>query len=81
MSNMAANRSFTPMVNAENVEKRLKDVVYRHWKDIQKTCRAADTDNSGQIPYDAFKSKSCLLFLVEIVIDNQEYCTLNIYMV
>ena len=55
LSGMSVQRAFTPMVNARNVESRLKDVVYKHWKDIQRKCRSADSDGTGQIPYDAFK--------------------------
>ena len=48
-------RPFTPLVNAQDTEQKIKDEILRHWKDIQKNCRQADPDNTGNISQRDFK--------------------------
>lgn len=45
------------MVNAEPAERLLKDVIFRHWKDMQHQCRNLDTDNTGTISVSDFSGK------------------------
>ncbi|XP_077999888.1 EF-hand calcium-binding domain-containing protein 6-like isoform X2 [Glandiceps talaboti] len=49
MSDLFGRRSMTPMVNAENIERKLKDKIYKYWQDIQKLCRLKDEDGAGEI--------------------------------
>ncbi|KAK3098848.1 hypothetical protein FSP39_023679 [Pinctada imbricata] len=49
MPSRAQSRMATPLINAESAESRLKGVVFRNWKDIQRQCRDADKDNTGTI--------------------------------
>ena len=49
MQSRPMSRSSTPLVNADTAERKLKDVVYRKWKDIQYQCRKFDTQNTGTI--------------------------------
>lgn len=51
------SRCSTPMVNAEPAERLLKDVIFRHWKDMQHQCRNLDTDNTGTISVSDFSGK------------------------
>lgn len=46
----------TPQVS-EDYEKRLKSLVYKKWKEIQKDCRRLDLRNKGEIPGDEFVGK------------------------
>ena len=48
-------RCATPLVNAESAENKLRHVVYRNWKNIQKYCRECDSEGSGQIHPNQFK--------------------------
>lgn len=59
----ASSRCSTPMVNAEPAERRLKDKVFRHWKDIQRQCRNLDTGNTGTISVSEFSGQFCPCFL------------------
>ncbi|XP_069133814.1 EF-hand calcium-binding domain-containing protein 6-like isoform X1 [Argopecten irradians] len=43
------SRMATPMINAESAEQQLKDVIFRHWKDVQRLCRNQDRNNTGTI--------------------------------
>jgi len=45
----AHSRLATPLINAESVENRLKNTVFRNWKDIQRQCRNQDRENTGTI--------------------------------
>ena len=54
----ATPRPFTPLVNAQDTEQKIKDEILRHWKDIQRNCRQADPDNTGNISQGDFKCKS-----------------------
>ena len=47
----------TPLVNAEDIEEKLKPVVNKHWKDIQKQCRQSDPNSMGDINGQDFKRK------------------------
>ncbi|XP_006816237.1 EF-hand calcium-binding domain-containing protein 6-like [Saccoglossus kowalevskii] len=49
MSDLYGRRTTTPMVNAENIERKLKDKIYKYWQDIQKMCRLKDDNDSGEI--------------------------------
>jgi hypothetical protein len=40
---------YSPLINAESVENRLKNTVFRNWKDIQRQCRNQDRENTGTI--------------------------------
>ena len=55
------------MVNAEPAERRLKDKVFRHWKDIQRQCRNLDTDNTGTISVSDFSGQFSHGFLSLLV--------------
>ncbi|OWF48504.1 EF-hand calcium-binding domain-containing protein 6 [Mizuhopecten yessoensis] len=44
------SRMATPMINAESGEQQLKDVIFRHWKEVQRLCRNQDRNNTGTIP-------------------------------
>ncbi|KAK6168917.1 hypothetical protein SNE40_020073 [Patella caerulea] len=57
-SSRCRSRMSTPMVNADSAEQCLKDIVLKHWKDIQKQCRTYDHYNTGTI--DALQFKSVL---------------------
>ena len=50
-------RPFTPLVDAELMEDKLRDIVRRQWKNIQKDCRRYDVDNLGQITPIQFRSQ------------------------
>ncbi|KAI8489383.1 EF-hand calcium-binding domain-containing protein 6 [Branchiostoma belcheri] len=50
------SRPFTPLVNAQGAELRMKDRVFRHWKDIQRLCKSRDPENKGEIYMDDFKA-------------------------
>ncbi|XP_070189620.1 EF-hand calcium-binding domain-containing protein 6-like [Littorina saxatilis] len=50
----ANSRCATPLVNAESAEQRLKDKVFRHWKDMQRQCRNLDHHNTGTISVSEF---------------------------
>ncbi|KAK7503096.1 hypothetical protein BaRGS_00005722 [Batillaria attramentaria] len=50
----ASSRCSTPLVNAAPAERRLKDTIFRHWKDIQRHCRNLDTSNTGAITVSEF---------------------------
>ena len=63
----ASSRCSTPMVNAEPAERRLKDKVFRHWKDIQRQCRNLDTDNTGTISVSDFSGQFSHCFLSLLV--------------
>lgn len=45
----ARSRLSTPLINAEGVENRLKDTVFKKWKNIQRQCREQDKENTGTI--------------------------------
>lgn len=47
-------RAATPLVNAAPAEGRLKETVFRHWRDIQRQCRNLDTSNMGTITVSEF---------------------------
>ncbi|XP_041351388.1 EF-hand calcium-binding domain-containing protein 6-like [Gigantopelta aegis] len=49
MQSRAMSRASTPLVNADSAEIKLKDVVFRKWKDIQYMCRKYDGENTGTI--------------------------------
>ena len=51
-------RPFTPMVNAESIENKVKDIVCKNWKEIQKQCKTFDSENNGQISTHQITSKS-----------------------
>lgn len=55
MHSSAGRRLFTPLVNAENAEQRLRNKVMKHWKEIQRLCRLHDIDNSGEIESSVFR--------------------------
>ena len=50
-------RPFTPLVNAEDAEKKLQGKIHKHWKDIQKQCRRCDPEDTGQLAQGEFKGK------------------------
>ncbi|XP_066264763.1 EF-hand calcium-binding domain-containing protein 6-like isoform X1 [Branchiostoma lanceolatum] len=50
------SRPFTPLVNAQGAELRMKDRVFRHWKDIQRLCKSRDPENKGEIYMEDFKA-------------------------
>lgn len=50
----SSSRASTPMVNAESAEWKLKDIVFRNWKEIQHNCRNLDTHNVGSITVSEF---------------------------
>ncbi|XP_046566155.1 EF-hand calcium-binding domain-containing protein 6-like [Haliotis rubra] len=53
MQSLAMSRSMsrmsTPLVNADMAERRLKEVIFRNWKEIQRQCRHYDPANTGTI--------------------------------
>ncbi|CAH1799481.1 unnamed protein product [Owenia fusiformis] len=49
------SRAYTPLVNAEDIEGKLREKIKRNWKDIQRQCRICDPGNTGQIDVDAMK--------------------------
>ncbi|XP_070545178.1 EF-hand calcium-binding domain-containing protein 6-like isoform X2 [Ptychodera flava] len=55
MSDLYGRRTMTPMVNAENIEKKLKNKIFKYWQDIQKLCRLKDEDDSGDIGINDFR--------------------------
>ncbi|XP_055761998.1 EF-hand calcium-binding domain-containing protein 6 isoform X3 [Salvelinus fontinalis] len=44
----------SPLVNCEEVERRLKGQVQRCWRDIQRSCREEDRDRDGEISTHCF---------------------------
>ncbi|XP_023929939.1 EF-hand calcium-binding domain-containing protein 6 [Lingula anatina] len=40
---------YTPLVNAEHIENKLRDHIHRTWKDIQRLCRLCDQENTGTV--------------------------------
>lgn len=48
-------RAVTPMVNAQDIEGRIRSAVNKNWKRIQEQCRQWDMDNSGEIEVSQFK--------------------------
>ena len=50
-------RAVTPMVNAQDVEERIRSAVNRNWKSIQEQCRQWDLDGSGEIEVIQFKGQ------------------------
>uniref|UniRef100_H2Z2G4 EF-hand domain-containing protein n=1 Tax=Ciona savignyi TaxID=51511 RepID=H2Z2G4_CIOSA len=47
-------RPATPLVNADSAESKIKNLVYKHWQDIQKECKKMDADGSGTVLPDEF---------------------------
>lgn len=39
----------TPLINAESAEARIKNRIFRNWKEIQRSCRNCDRNNTGTI--------------------------------
>ncbi|XP_072165535.1 EF-hand calcium-binding domain-containing protein 6-like isoform X2 [Diadema setosum] len=48
-------RSMTPLVNADNLEQRLKKQIQRNWQEIHRLCKFHDMDGNGQIEVDTFR--------------------------
>ncbi|KAL3881564.1 hypothetical protein ACJMK2_027990 [Sinanodonta woodiana] len=67
------SRLSTPMVNAEFAENRVKDVIYKNWKQIQQQCRQQDLDNTGTISIVVFKE---ILNNYRVDLDSQEFMDL-----
>ncbi|XP_071941657.1 EF-hand calcium-binding domain-containing protein 6-like [Antedon mediterranea] len=45
----------TPMVNAENIEHKLKHKIFKYWQRIRSQCRSKDLDDTGFIDIYDFK--------------------------
>ena len=45
----AQSRMSTPLINAEGAEARIKNRIFRNWKEIQRSCRNCDKNNTGTI--------------------------------
>ena len=50
-------RPYTPLVNASDAERKLKEKLHRCWKDLQKHCRLLDPENTGTIGQEDFRCK------------------------
>lgn len=48
---------YTPMVNAEHVERKIGPVIQKNWRDIQRQCRENDPENNGHIEASLFKGE------------------------
>ena len=55
---VAPPRAVTPMVNAQDVEGKIKSSVGRNWKRIQEQCRQWDVDSSGEISLNQFQGET-----------------------
>ncbi|XP_074648584.1 EF-hand calcium-binding domain-containing protein 6-like [Tubulanus polymorphus] len=49
----------TPLINAETIEMRLKDIVCKHWQEIQRKCRAKDKNDIGELDIMDFRDVLC----------------------
>lgn len=45
----------TPLINAESAEARIKNRIFRNWKEIQRSCRNCDRNNTGTIQVQELK--------------------------
>ncbi|ESO84984.1 hypothetical protein LOTGIDRAFT_236027 [Lottia gigantea] len=68
-------RLSTPMVNADSAEQRLKHVIFKYWKEIQKKCRFCDPQNTGSIDSTQFK---CILKQLDVDLSPEDFNTLMI---
>lgn len=51
----AQSRMSTPLINAESAEARIKNRIFRNWKEIQRSCRNCDRNNTGTIQVQELK--------------------------
>ena len=52
------SRPFTPLVDAELSELKVRDKVRLHWRALQRDCRQLDTSNTGLIKHTDFNGMS-----------------------
>lgn len=63
----------TPLINAESAEARIKNRIFRNWKEIQRSCRNCDRNNTGTIQVQELKGNyrsSSMYMFVECRGDN-----------